>query len=151
MGSEVAKRKCMGDDCENDAGSLQCPTCLKLDIKDSYFCSQDCFKRNWVSYTESRIVWSPKRGGVCALPDQALQHVTRLWLITYRVLTKRSINQTVTSSTISLPRKSYLNPIQKLGCSTPSQHSLIPAPCAPSTLFQNVEQYQNRYHTPITR
>ena len=60
MGSEVAKRKCMGDDCENDAGSLQCPTCLKLDIKDSYFCSQDCFKRNWVSYPESHIVWSPK-------------------------------------------------------------------------------------------
>jgi hypothetical protein len=50
MGSQaVAVRKCMGDDCDNDAGSLQCPTCLKLGVKDSYFCSQDCFKRNWVS------------------------------------------------------------------------------------------------------
>ena len=50
MGSQAAPdRKCMGDDCNNDAGSLQCPTCLKLGIKDSYFCSQDCFKRNWVS------------------------------------------------------------------------------------------------------
>jgi len=37
----------MGDDCNNDAGSLQCPTCLKNGNKESYFCSQDCFKRNW--------------------------------------------------------------------------------------------------------
>ncbi|PMD52421.1 methionine aminopeptidase [Hyaloscypha bicolor E] len=43
----AAKRKCSGADCDNDAGSLQCPTCLKLGIKDSFFCSQDCFKRNW--------------------------------------------------------------------------------------------------------
>lgn len=52
MGSvetEGAKRKCIGVDCENDAGTLQCPTCLKLGIKDSFFCSQDCFKRSWVS------------------------------------------------------------------------------------------------------
>ncbi|CRK27592.1 hypothetical protein BN1708_014849 [Verticillium longisporum] len=42
-----AKRKCMGEDCSNDAGSLQCPTCLKVGIKDSFFCSQDCFKKNW--------------------------------------------------------------------------------------------------------
>jgi methionyl aminopeptidase len=41
------KRKCLGVDCENDAGALQCPTCLKLGIKDSFFCSQDCFKKNW--------------------------------------------------------------------------------------------------------
>ncbi|KAL4925024.1 putative methionine aminopeptidase, type I [Aspergillus undulatus] len=40
-------RKCLGVDCENDAGDLQCPTCLKIGIKDSYFCSQDCFKKNW--------------------------------------------------------------------------------------------------------
>lgn len=40
------KRKCGGADCENDAGSLQCPTCQKLG-KESFFCSQDCFKRNW--------------------------------------------------------------------------------------------------------
>lgn len=39
-------RKCTSKDCENDAGSLQCPNCQKLG-KESYFCSQDCFKRNW--------------------------------------------------------------------------------------------------------
>ncbi|KAH8667058.1 putative methionine aminopeptidase, type I [Xylariales sp. PMI_506] len=43
----AAKRKCLGADCENDAGDLQCPTCLKLGIKNSFFCAQDCFKRNW--------------------------------------------------------------------------------------------------------
>jgi len=42
-----APRKCSSKDCSNDAGSLQCPNCQKLG-KESYFCSQDCFKRNWV-------------------------------------------------------------------------------------------------------
>ncbi|KAI7302290.1 hypothetical protein D0869_14832 [Hortaea werneckii] len=44
-----AQRKCEGADCDNDAGSLQCPTCQKLG-KESYFCSQDCFKRNWAEH-----------------------------------------------------------------------------------------------------
>lgn len=56
MAAESAARKCMGGDCENDAGTLQCPTCLKLGMKDSYFCSQDCFKRNWVCFgSDSRL------------------------------------------------------------------------------------------------
>ncbi|ROT36365.1 methionine aminopeptidase, partial [Sodiomyces alkalinus F11] len=45
-----AKRKCLGEDCPNDAGSLQCPTCLKTGIKDSFFCSQECFKKNWATH-----------------------------------------------------------------------------------------------------
>ncbi|KAK5632783.1 hypothetical protein RRF57_008497 [Xylaria bambusicola] len=45
----VTKAKCQGVDCEEDAGALQCPTCLKLG-KDSFFCSQDCFKRNWAQH-----------------------------------------------------------------------------------------------------
>ena len=44
----MATKKCSGADCDKEAGTLQCPTCLKRDIKDVYFCSQDCFKRNWV-------------------------------------------------------------------------------------------------------
>jgi hypothetical protein len=48
-----ATKKCMGGDCDNDAGSLQCPTCLKLGMKESFFCSQDCFKRNWVCSVQS--------------------------------------------------------------------------------------------------
>ncbi|KAI9888018.1 MAG: Methionine aminopeptidase 1 [Watsoniomyces obsoletus] len=42
----VGKRMCTGTACENEASSLQCPTCLKIG-KESYFCSQDCFKRSW--------------------------------------------------------------------------------------------------------
>ncbi|KAK0388826.1 hypothetical protein NLU13_5069 [Sarocladium strictum] len=45
--SAAPAKACMGDDCENAAGSLQCPTCLKLGLKDSSFCSQDCFKKSW--------------------------------------------------------------------------------------------------------
>lgn len=41
-----AQRKCSGKDCENEASALQCPNCQKLG-KESFFCSQDCFKRNW--------------------------------------------------------------------------------------------------------
>ncbi|KAL6716585.1 Methionine aminopeptidase 1 [Lecanora helva] len=40
------EKKCIGVECPNAAGSLQCPTCLKLGIESS-FCSQDCFKRSW--------------------------------------------------------------------------------------------------------
>jgi methionyl aminopeptidase len=50
MGDEASKeRKCIGVDCPNDAGTLQCPTCLKMGI-ESFFCSQDCFKRSWVGF-----------------------------------------------------------------------------------------------------
>ncbi|KAI0184220.1 methionine aminopeptidase [Xylaria flabelliformis] len=55
-----AKLKCLGKDCENDAGSLQCPTCLKMGIKDSFFCSQDCFKRNWSDHKALHKVASGK-------------------------------------------------------------------------------------------
>ncbi|POS82643.1 putative methionine aminopeptidase, partial [Erysiphe pulchra] len=44
------KRKCLGVECENIAGNLQCPSCLKLGIKDIFFCSQDCFRRSWSSH-----------------------------------------------------------------------------------------------------
>lgn len=37
---------CISPDCGKDAG-LHCPTCIKLGIKGSYFCDQDCFKSNW--------------------------------------------------------------------------------------------------------
>ncbi|KAJ6256712.1 hypothetical protein Dda_8578 [Drechslerella dactyloides] len=44
--------KCKGVECTNPAGTLQCPTCLKLGIKNSYFCSQDCFKRSWSDHKQ---------------------------------------------------------------------------------------------------
>jgi len=42
------KRKCLSEDCDNEAGNLECPKCKSLGIKNSNFCSQECFKRNWV-------------------------------------------------------------------------------------------------------
>ncbi|KIW07075.1 methionine aminopeptidase, type I, variant 1 [Verruconis gallopava] len=44
--SVPAQRICLGADCKNEATTLQCPTCQKQG-KDSFFCSQDCFKKNW--------------------------------------------------------------------------------------------------------
>ncbi|KAI1737466.1 putative methionine aminopeptidase, type I [Xylaria scruposa] len=46
----MSKNKCSGTGCNNEAGSLQCPTCLKLLLTQSYFCSQDCFKKNWSTH-----------------------------------------------------------------------------------------------------
>lgn len=41
-------RTCLGVGCEKEADALQCPTCIKLGIKGSFFCSQECFKKSWV-------------------------------------------------------------------------------------------------------
>lgn len=30
--------------------SLQCPTCIKIGIKGSVFCNQECFKGNWKTH-----------------------------------------------------------------------------------------------------
>ncbi|KAH0537182.1 hypothetical protein FGG08_006007 [Glutinoglossum americanum] len=49
--TESKQRKCIGVDCQNDAGSLRCPTCLKLG-KESFFCAQDCFKKSWSEHKD---------------------------------------------------------------------------------------------------
>lgn len=36
--------------CGGDASSLQCPSCIKLGIAGSFFCSQDCFKSSWAEH-----------------------------------------------------------------------------------------------------
>ncbi|KAF9379653.1 Methionine aminopeptidase 1 [Podila verticillata] len=43
------RRLCKGLDCGKEA-TLQCPSCIKLDIAGSYFCSQTCFKDNWTTH-----------------------------------------------------------------------------------------------------
>lgn len=37
---------CESVGCMNPA-TLRCPTCIKLKLKDSFFCSQECFKASW--------------------------------------------------------------------------------------------------------
>lgn len=44
-------RKCPGLNCENDASTLQCPKCKDMGV-DSFFCSQDCFKRSWAEHKQ---------------------------------------------------------------------------------------------------
>lgn len=41
--------KCAGVNCANEAGTLKCPTCLKIG-KEISFCSQDCFKKSWTEH-----------------------------------------------------------------------------------------------------
>ncbi|TMS21800.1 Methionine aminopeptidase 1 [Larimichthys crocea] len=49
MASTEARRECETEGCSKDA-KLQCPTCIKLGIQGSYFCSQECFKGSWGSH-----------------------------------------------------------------------------------------------------
>lgn len=46
--------KCENGDCGKNA-DLQCPTCIKLALIPSYFCSQDCFKANWTTHKIKHI------------------------------------------------------------------------------------------------
>jgi methionyl aminopeptidase len=42
----MSGRTCGTPGCDKDA-TLQCPTCIKLNIQGSFFCSQPCFKGSW--------------------------------------------------------------------------------------------------------
>jgi hypothetical protein len=39
-------RACATPDCPNPA-SMQCPTCVKLELTPTYFCGQECFTGYW--------------------------------------------------------------------------------------------------------
>uniref|UniRef100_A0A670KFK8 C6H2-type domain-containing protein n=1 Tax=Podarcis muralis TaxID=64176 RepID=A0A670KFK8_PODMU len=45
----VEARVCETSGCSSEA-KLQCPTCIKLGIQGSYFCSQECFKGSWATH-----------------------------------------------------------------------------------------------------
>ncbi|XP_072038923.1 methionine aminopeptidase 1-like [Amphiura filiformis] len=45
-GDVAASKICETPGC-GKGSKLQCPTCIKLGIEGSYFCSQECFKGNW--------------------------------------------------------------------------------------------------------
>ena len=42
----MEERKASCEGC-GGAAAMQCPTCKKLGLPNSYFCDQDCFKRSW--------------------------------------------------------------------------------------------------------
>lgn len=74
MSAEVTGQTCISPDCGKPA-KLQCPTCLKQGISGSFFCSQDCFKTNWVclkSILPSSSYWlilTPNHD-LCRLPTR---------------------------------------------------------------------------------
>ncbi|KAF2148758.1 methionine aminopeptidase 1 [Myriangium duriaei CBS 260.36] len=75
----ISGRHCQGDECPNEAGTLQCPTCQKQGT-ESFFCSQDCFKKNWAKHklTHKKQSNNPLRKiippGVISEPDPATGH-----------------------------------------------------------------------------
>uniref|UniRef100_U5EZB0 Methionine aminopeptidase n=1 Tax=Corethrella appendiculata TaxID=1370023 RepID=U5EZB0_9DIPT len=57
--ADILKHTCETTNCNNPA-KLQCPTCLKIGIQGSYFCSQECFKGFW---KEHKIIHLLAKGG----------------------------------------------------------------------------------------
>jgi methionyl aminopeptidase len=52
-----SERNCSSKGCSNTA-KMQCPTCSKLNLDPSFFCSQSCFKDNWKDHKEKHVVES---------------------------------------------------------------------------------------------
>ncbi|KAK3912414.1 Methionine aminopeptidase 1 [Frankliniella fusca] len=55
MAAVEVGRMCESPGCDASA-KLQCPTCIKLGIQGSYFCSQECFKKSWKSHKVIHLV-----------------------------------------------------------------------------------------------
>ena len=47
MSTKVAVKPCSAKNCSNDATTLKCPICVKLSLRATYFCTQECFKKNY--------------------------------------------------------------------------------------------------------
>ncbi|KAJ2782639.1 Methionine aminopeptidase 1 [Coemansia javaensis] len=52
-------RTCTSEGCGKPA-SLQCPTCLKIGVEGSYFCSRECFRESWAAHKQAHSVSDPK-------------------------------------------------------------------------------------------
>jgi len=53
-------------------GSLRCPTCIKLHIQGSYFCSQDCFKGNWNLHKPLHKLAKGTVTATCSKPNRSI-------------------------------------------------------------------------------
>ena len=133
----LSKKKCLGVDCENEAGSLQCPTCLKIGVTDSFFCSQDCFKKNWVRL----CIPIERRTQTNKCPPNRRTNIkpyTR----------RRKASRKMVECTKDTPRKAvFLNPIQLPGSITLSRPILLPAPSGLSIHFLRDVPSLSRYRT----
>ncbi|KAJ2684484.1 Methionine aminopeptidase 1 [Coemansia spiralis] len=52
------QHSCKSSGCDKPA-ALQCPTCVKLAIKGSFFCSQECFRGSWGEHKSVHQVTNP--------------------------------------------------------------------------------------------
>ncbi|KAJ2355233.1 Methionine aminopeptidase 1, partial [Coemansia sp. RSA 2618] len=57
--SAIDQQTCQTPGCGKPA-TLQCPTCVKLEVEESHFCSQPCFKSNWAAHKAKHTVSNPK-------------------------------------------------------------------------------------------
>jgi len=59
--SANATTPCQSDECMNGnpPSKLECPTCSKLGIKGSVFCTQECFKKGWKSHKRVHDLLQP--------------------------------------------------------------------------------------------
>jgi hypothetical protein len=110
--TETLPRPCSGADCSNEAQSLQCPTCQKAG-KESFFCGQDCFKRNWVNSKPSLY-----HTGLLSANNLLRRPSTRK-------STRAQVTHSATYSLLTL----CLNPIQRLATSILFLPFPSPDPC----------------------
>ncbi len=54
--------RCSG--CIKGASSLRCPTCVKIGLPDSFWCSQECFKASWSSHKNCHANYAESASGV---------------------------------------------------------------------------------------
>jgi len=52
MNQATEKKICSTNGCNNAVDSLKCPICVKLNLPPSYFCSQDCYKKNYLEHNK---------------------------------------------------------------------------------------------------
>ena len=62
---------CETPGCSKDA-KLQCPTCIKLQIQGSFFCSQECFKGNWDLHKALHKLAKVNVTGNCSKPNRII-------------------------------------------------------------------------------
>mmetsp|Transcript_18946 Transcript_18946/g.24379 ORF Transcript_18946/g.24379 Transcript_18946/m.24379 type:complete len:414 (+) Transcript_18946:88-1329(+) len=52
MSSDASSGACASPGCTNVVSSLACPKCIQLGMPPTYFCSQDCFKKNYAHHKQ---------------------------------------------------------------------------------------------------
>ncbi|EUB56030.1 Methionine aminopeptidase [Echinococcus granulosus] len=65
---------CVTPDCGKPA-TLRCPTCIKLGITGSYFCTKECFKKYWKTHKNLHLLAVEIIEGKCMFPSSELDTI----------------------------------------------------------------------------